>query len=190
MTSLNPIEELSHEHRYILKVVEALRILGEKIEGGEAVDIETLRGAAKFLRDFADVCHHGKEEAVLFPAMERKGVPESGCPLGALRSEHVKGRKLVASFHDAIETYASGESASEQRLITTIEAICRLYPDHIWKEDEMVFPMVERLFSAADIGQLRSDFDSAEARLGEDHDWYVTFADEIAESIVNRTSDK
>ena len=50
---------------------------------------------------------NGKEEAVLFLAMERSGVPESGCPLDALRSEHKKGRKLVSSFRDSVEAYTA-----------------------------------------------------------------------------------
>jgi len=157
-----------------LKVVSALKVLGEQVERNNAVEVELLRGAGRFLREFADVCHHGKEEAVLFPAMERSEVPESGCPLGALRSEHKKGRMLVSSFHDSVE-----------KLVADIAAICQFYPDHIWKEDDMVFPMVERLFKPEDLEQLRVDFDKAEEELGENHDWYVEFADQIAEATTN-----
>lgn len=185
MTSKSPVDELTHEHHYILKVVNALSVLKERIQRDKDVDLELLRGAGKFFREFADVCHHGKEEAVLFPAMERSGVPESGCPLGALRSEHVKGRKLVASFRESIEAYAAGESGSKAELVTAIEAICQFYPDHIWKEDEMVFPMVDRLLGAERIAELRDDLRKAEEELGEDHDSYVAFADQMAESVVN-----
>lgn len=181
MTTKTPVEELMHEHEYILKVVNALKILGDQLERDKQVDADLLRGAVRFFREFADVCHHGKEEAVLFPAMERAGVPESGCPLGALRSEHKKGRVLVSSFSDSVEAYAVDPSAAREGLVADIAAIYRLYPDHIWKEDDMVFPMVDRLFGPEDLQQLRADFDKAEEDLGENHDWHVAFADRIAE---------
>jgi hemerythrin-like domain-containing protein len=185
MTTKTPVEELTHEHEHILKVVSALKVLGEQVVRNNAVDVELLRGAGRFLREFADVCHHGKEEAVLFPAMERSGVPESGCPLGALRSEHKKGRKLVSSFHDSVEAYAADRGVAREKLVADIAAICRFYPEHIWKEDDMVFPMVDRLFEPEDLEQLRVDFDKAEEELGENHDWFVTFADQIAEATTN-----
>jgi hemerythrin-like domain-containing protein len=185
MTTKTPVEELMHEHRHILKVVSALKVLGEQVERNNAVDVELLRGATRFLREFADVCHHGKEEAVLFPAMERSGVPESGCPLGALRSEHKKGRMLVSSFHDSVEAYAADPEAARETLVADVTAICQFYPDHIWKEDDMVFPMVDRLFEPEELEQLRVDFDKAEEELGENHDWYVEFADQIAEATTN-----
>jgi hemerythrin-like domain-containing protein len=185
MTTKTPVEELMHEHQHILKVVNALKALGEQVERDNPVDVELLRGAGRFLREFADVCHHGKEEAVLFPAMERRGVPESGCPLGALRSEHKKGRKLVSSFRDSVEAYAADRGDAREELVANIAAICQFYPDHIWKEDDMVFPMVDRLFEPRDLEQLRLDFDKAEEELGENHDWYVAFADRIAEAATN-----
>ena len=185
MTTKTPVEELMHEHEHILKVVSALKVLGEQIERDEPVDIELLHGAGRFLREFADVRHHGKEEAVLFPAMERSGVPESGCPLGALRSEHKKGRKLVSSFRDSVEAYAGNRGEAREKLVADIAAICQFYPDHIWKEDDMVFPMVDRLFEPGDLEQLRADFDKAEEELGKNHDWFVAFADQIAEATTN-----
>jgi len=185
MEKMTPIEELMHEHQHILKVVNALKALGDRMEQGDAIDVELLRGAGRFLYEFADVCHHGKEEAVLFPAMERSGVPEHGCPLGALRSEHTAGRKMVTSFRSSVEAYATNRDAAKAELISNITAITKFYPEHIWKEDDMVFPMVDRLFEPEDLEQLRVDFDRAEEELGENHDWFVTFSDQIAEAAVN-----
>jgi len=185
MEEMTPVEELMHEHQHILKVVNALKILADRIEQGDVVDIELLHGAGRFLYEFADVCHHGKEEAVLFPAMERSGVPEQGCPLGALRSEHTAGRRMVASFRKSVEAYASNREVARAGLVSDIAAIAKFYPDHIWKEDDMVFPMVDRLFEPEDLEQLRVDFDKAEEELGENHDWFVTFSDQIAEAAVN-----
>jgi hemerythrin-like domain-containing protein len=34
-----------------------------------------------FLKEFADRCHHGKEEDFLFPALEKAGIKKEGGPI-------------------------------------------------------------------------------------------------------------
>ena len=186
MTTENPVHMLTHEHQYILKVVNSLKAFGEQIERGGPVDVDTYRGIVEFMREFADKCHHGKEEALLFPAMEEKGVPESGCPLEALRSEHVKGRQLVAALDEAINAYTPGEASAIAKILTATRGIYQLYPNHIWKEDEMVFPMVERLFNSDELRKLKTDFEQVETEAGHEHDRYVEFANRV-EDLASRS---
>ncbi len=88
MMEKKPTEMLEAEHHVIQKVVGAMAVLGQEVEA------KTLQGIVEFMRTFADKCHHGKEEIHLFPALERKGVPARGCPVGALLHEHQQGRAL------------------------------------------------------------------------------------------------
>ena len=176
----NPIHMLVHEHQYILKVVHALSVVDDDLDRGRPVDAELIRKVVLFMRDFADKCHHAKEEAILFPAMERKGVPKTGCPLQGLVAEHVKGRQLVTALAAAADAYAQGSPDAVEALRGSISGIRQLYPNHIWKEDEMVFPMAERLFSPEELEGMQLLFDKAEVELGQDHERYVRFADEMA----------
>ena len=175
----NPIDMLTHEHKYILKVVHGLSVIDEDLSRGEQVDADLMQRVVWFMRNFADKCHHAKEEAVLFPAMEEKGVPKTGCPLDALRAEHEKGRKLVTALKEAADAYAAGSSEAVEELRGAIGGIRQLYPNHIWKEDEMVFPMAERLFMQDEMKKLKTDFDQAESEYGKDHNQYVEFANEM-----------
>ena len=179
MNIVNPIQILMHEHKVILKVVHSLNAMDQDLNRGGSIDTEFLQKVVRFMRDFADKCHHAKEEAVLFPAMEAKGVPTTGCPLGALRAEHIKGRRLVTALKEAADTYAAGNLEAVKDIRSAINAIRQLYPNHIWKEDEMAFPMAERLFNQDELKTLKIDFDQAESELGQDHDQYVTFADDM-----------
>lgn len=181
----NPIEMLSLEHKYILKVVHALSVIDAELNRGEHVDVERIQKVVRFMRNFADKCHHAKEEAALFPAMEQKGVPKTGCPLGVLRVEHEKGRKLVAALKEAADTYAADSPEVLENIRTAIAEIRQLYPNHIWKEDEMAFPMAQRLFTQDELKQLKSDFDKAEREFGHGHDQYIAFADEM-EALLRR----
>ncbi len=179
MSIENPFHLLAYEHRYILKVFHALSVIDNDLGRGRPVDIELMRKVVLFMRDFADKCHHAKEEAILFPAMEEKGVPKTGCPLAGLKGEHAKGRALVTGLDEAATACASGNQEAVDALRAAISGIRQLYPNHIWKENEMVFPMAERLFSQAEIENLKFEFDKAESELGQDHERYVAFADAI-----------
>ena len=177
---MNPaIAMLTHEHEVIMKVVNALGTMANELAHGKAVDATGLREAVRFMREFADKCHHAKEENILFPEMAKHGVPEAGCPLAALLREHSQGRQLVTALAEGTEAYARQEPQAADALMTVISNIGHLYSSHIWKEDNMVFPMVDRLFSAADISRLAERFEQAEAELGEEHEIFERFAESL-----------
>lgn len=180
MSHADPIHQLTHEHHYILKVVHGLSTIDQELEAGRAPDLARLRNIVAFMREFADQCHHAKEEAILFPAMEDKGVPHCGCPLEALRREHVLGRERVGTLAAAIDALQGGDETAPAAARSAIAGIQQLYPNHIWKEDEMVFPMAQRLFTEAELEALGARFEQAEIDIGQDHDRFVAFADEMA----------
>ena len=57
MSHDDPIHQLSHEHRYILKVVHGLSAIDQELEAGRMPDLARLRNIVAFLREFADQCH-------------------------------------------------------------------------------------------------------------------------------------
>lgn len=182
MTDRTPVGTLEEEHQTIMKVVNALGMLAETLESGKQVDADMLRGAAAFMQVFADGCHHGKEDELLFPALERKGVPLTGCPLGALKAEHVKGRTLVANLEAITEDYVKSKPSASRRLIETIADIRKLYSNHIWKEEFLAFPLVARLLSPREQTELQDHFDRVEADIGQGvHDGYIRIADQLHE---------
>ena len=181
MTDHAAIDMLSKEHKIILQVVLGLHGLAGHLREGRRVDVELLREAVDFMREFADKCHHAKEEELLFPALVAHGVPLHGCPLDALLHEHKKGRLLAGQLSDAIDAYHAGERDGGDKITTAIEAIERLYPDHIWKEDDMVFPMSARLIPAKDRERLFVQFTEVEARNPPGtHERYHDFARRLA----------
>jgi len=139
------IEMLEEEHKLIVQVVLGLHGLSRHLREGRAIETGLLREAVEFMRDFVGRCHHAKEEDILFPALAAHGVPLHGCPLDALLHEHHQGRSLTGKLNDAIDELEAGADGAAASIAAHIAAIERLYPEHIWKEDEMVFPMAERL---------------------------------------------
>ncbi len=164
--SSQPTEALEREHRFIEKVVKACYVTVEEISGGGPVDPELLGKIIDFMRVYADRCHHGKEEALLFPALGEKGVPITGCPIGALSAEHVQGRHLVAALAEALERFQGCEPGAAEAVLENLRGITALYPNHIWKEDYLLFPMTLKVMAAEDLLDLGAKFEKVDQSIG------------------------
>lgn len=179
MKPVNPIQMLIDEHVYILKVVAALGVIGSTIENEDTIDAPLFARIIDFMREFADRCHHAKEEDLLFPAMVAMGVPETGCPIGGLLAEHTRGRTLIAQLEQGVEQFAADPQAGKRLIGQAIVGITALYPNHIWKEDDMVFPMAEKLFDAGQLDHLLDDFEAVERNKSAAHSSHIQFANDL-----------
>ena len=92
---MKPTEDLKVEHALTMKMLAVLQPICGKMEKQEAGLDEDIRGGIEFLRIFVDRCHHAKEEAVLFPALEELGIFHTSDLIERLRAEHRTGRALV-----------------------------------------------------------------------------------------------
>src|SRR4030042_3623775 len=98
-----PTEELKQEHQGILLMLRVLDRVAAKIESGAKTEIDHLERMVEFLRVFADRCPRGQEEDLLFPAMEKAGIPREGGPIGVMLMEHGFGREFVKGMSESAE---------------------------------------------------------------------------------------
>ena len=96
----------------------------------------------------------------------KRGVPPQGCPIGGLNHEHEKGRALVRALAEQAPAYAQGKPGAKEGLLETLRGILELYQNHIWKEDAMVFPMADKVLTAADQAELSKQFDEVDQAIG------------------------
>jgi len=182
MTSDKPTKVLEEDHHFIQKVVGAMAVLAETLEAGKEVEKKTLHDIVEFMRIFADKCHHGKEETHLFPALEKKGVPMRGCPLGILIAEHQKSRDFVKQLAEATDSYANGNASAREALLKSLHGLTDLYPNHIWKEEYLAFPMADKILSSEEQRDLSEKFEMVEKEIGLDvHQRFEQFAKELEE---------
>lgn len=153
------IDTLRHEHDAILVALKILDRLAEQAVAGTAApaDIADFIG---FLREFADKCHHGKEEGLLFPAMRAAGVPEQGGPIGVMLSEHEQGRTLVAAMEAASKPALQADAFAREAA-----AYAAHLRQHIDKENMVLFPMAEQLVDPAVLLSLNEAFEAHEERV-------------------------
>lgn len=149
---------LRQEHDAILEVIGSLEAVVQRIDRGETIPIETLNGFTEFFAVFADRSHHGKEEDLLFPMMEAKGVPRAGGPLGCMLTEHDEGRGHVRDMKQSATGCARGEELARQRWGRAAQSYATLLRNHIWKENEILFRMAERILSPQEQAELAVRF--------------------------------
>jgi len=90
-----------------------------------------------FFKTFADKCHHGKEEGILFPEMEKAGIPKEGGPIGVMLMEHNMGREFIKGMEEG------AKKEDKEKFIQNAEEYIDLLKDHILKEDNILFGMAE-----------------------------------------------
>lgn len=153
---------LKTEHRAIEQMLDVVEAAANRLAAGQEVAPDLFSQAADFFRNFADACHHAKEEELLFPAMEGHGVPREGGPIGVMLMEHEQGRAYVRGIAQAAERYAGGESAATQALIQNTRGYVELLRQHILKEDSVLFNIADSLLSPAEQGELVAGFERVE----------------------------
>lgn len=156
------IRELMDEHQVILRMLRVLNGMCLRLGEGKKVELADLDAALDFIKTFADFCHHGKEEDLLFPAMAEVGFPREAGPVAVMLMEHEQGRAYVRSLSAALERVRSGDSAALKEVSLSAMDYASLLSSHIGKEDDILYPMAMDAIPEARWKVLKDEFDRVE----------------------------
>jgi hemerythrin-like domain-containing protein len=133
-------EELMKEHQLILKYVGLMERYSEySLKYPDAlVLLENAAGFIAFIQEFADHFHHAKEEDILFRYLEVPGVLTHCNPVPQMLMEHEQAREFVRNMERAVQEKALNELADNAA------QYAQLLKEHIFKEDNILYPMGER----------------------------------------------
>ncbi len=163
--NMMPIGPLMIEHRLIERMIRRIKRELETIDRTQEVDVLFIDRAVDFIRTYADRCHHGKEEDILFRELEKKPLtPEQKRIMNELIQEHVLGRTTVAELVAARNRYEAGERAAGKEVHDILARLVDFYPRHIAKEDKNFFLPVMELFTKEERDRMLQegfDFDAA-----------------------------
>jgi len=179
---MRPTDILSNEHRVIEQVLHCLEKIARRAQAERRLDKQSAEQALDFFRNFADRCHHGKEETHLFPAMESKGFPRDGGPTGVMRYEHEQGREHIRAMTEAIGPADAGDAGAVDQFVLHAQGYVDLLRQHIEKEDHCLFSMANQALDDADQQRLLRAFEHVEhEHMGAGtHEKYLRLADELA----------
>ena len=135
-----PIGPLMVEHRLIERAIALLEKESARIRSTGLVDVAFVLSTVDFIRTYADRCHHGKEEDILFRDLKkRKLSQEHARVLKELEEEHRKGRQVVGGLVAAQERYLKGDKTAIDEVARLMDVLVEFYPKHIEKEDKHFF---------------------------------------------------
>ena len=137
-------EILMEEHRVIERVLTALERAATRLYNGQEVYLRFFTGTTVFIKVFADGCHHQKEEGILFPAMIENGLSKDTGPIAVMLAEHEEGRRLTQKMRQALERLQATD-ASRNELVQNALSYVKLLRQHIYKEDNILFPMADKV---------------------------------------------
>jgi len=169
---------LMAEHRVIERVLAVLNTAAERLEQGQPVRPGFFIDASDFIKGFADGCHHLKEEGVLFEAMVNHGMPRLGGPIAVMLADHEQGRSFTRGMRAAAQKLEAGDASAREAVITNARGYTTLLQQHIMKEDNILFPMADRVIPVAEHAKVAEDFERVEhEETGEGvHEKYLALA--------------
>jgi DUF438 domain-containing protein len=134
------------DHETTEKVFDA----GEKAFAAGDPDPRMVKELLRYFVEYVDGCHNKKEENHLFPLLEERGVPSQEGPLGVMLQEHTRSKELLAKLKPLAEAYAGGDDSVLRELRRVYTEYIELLKQHFWKENDILYPMGEKVLSPAD----------------------------------------
>lgn len=157
-----PIKQLVDEHDNIKILLENIpKICNRMVKSGN-IDKDLVLKCVEFIRMYADKYHHSKEEDILF-----KYADETSDIIKAMHEDHNTARGYVRQIVKGVE---------EEDLYLIIENLTdygKLLKQHIKKEDEILYPYIERMLSKEQLEKLDEEFDNVNKAVinGFHEDW-------------------
>jgi hemerythrin-like domain-containing protein len=136
-------DKLKEEHENIRLLLKIMGRACNELSTPQQVPPEHLEQMLELIREYADRCHHGKEEDLLFVAMVQVGIPKDGGPIAVMLSEHDRGRELVSKMSAAAAAYKDGKEAAALDFTQAAGSYIKLLDQHIQKENMVLFPMAD-----------------------------------------------
>ncbi|WP_242035264.1 hemerythrin domain-containing protein [Mesobacillus harenae] len=149
------LSQLKSEHPPLLKKLEELLSLSLKVENNEdpSFHFQALHESVEvFIRELGP--HSEREEGVLFEMMGAYIGRESG-PIAVMEYEHDQAKSLIGRFLERTENGLDDISEVEMReLSAMIKQANYTLVDHFSKEENVLFPMAERMLNESEKAQL------------------------------------
>ena len=149
----DPIAQLMQEHDDALLQLKLLNnaVRSFSTEGYTARNFRQISAALRFIEEEVSV-HNHKEEAALFPVLERyvEG------PTRIMRKDHKELKKGFTKLSSAVaKVDARRDSFSAIKNLTTVARdVVHMFVNHIHKENHILFPLVQRFLSKDELREI------------------------------------
>jgi len=146
-------ELLIQDHKVILRCLSVIEQVAARVENGGQLEEADVAALLRFLRSFADEHHQVKEESALFPELVRASSAQDG-QLHQMLFEHDQERSLVEGLEASLYAKKGAEFSYFANRLTD------LIRNHIYKEDNILFDIVERTLSPEQDEKVVAEFNT------------------------------
>ncbi len=153
-----PSEILREEHEVIEHLLLVLGAMAKRADHGETIPRADIDAALEVVVNFADKCHHAKEEKALFPALVTASPKEGGALVRRLEGDHAAGRHLVASMRSEAAAFESGDAKARAQFAKDARSYVTLLTQHIDGETKLLLPLIDRAIPAPQRVALTKEF--------------------------------
>jgi len=160
VTPTSPIGILLEEHKMLQQITEKLVMLTEKVQRAEIPDsvIEELSQLKHIVDELLEAeKHYLREENALFPVLERHGISE---PPAIMWMEHNQLREKKKQLKVLIENFTKMNFSDFKRQLGELaKAVNDMLNRHIYKENNILFPVAQRVVTEQEWVDMMKDFD-------------------------------
>ena len=112
-----------------------------------------------------------------------RDIPVDSGPIAVMLYEHEQGRSRVRATGEALPLAAQGDASAIEKVVENLSAYIELLRAHIDKEDNILYPLADSIFTPEDQQALKVAFEKVEVEeIGESvHEKYHQLAHELAD---------
>lgn len=163
-----PMQKLVDEHVVIKRWLALIPTVVDTLDLQANEGVEIVENGIDLIRTYADRLHHAKEEDILF-----KYFDDTAEIFQVIYEDHKKARNHVK------EMLAALEKRDEPSLAYHLTEYKDLLAEHIKKEDEILFPWLDRKLNKTKVVELSDRFDKEDQEIGIDGEKYILFLDRL-----------
>jgi len=171
-----PLKWLVDEHVWITRLLAVVPELTRAMRSSGKIDRDLVLKSVDFIRGYADRFHHMKEEEILFDYTDK-----NADIIKVIFQDHDKGRGFIRLVVEGLE------KIDLDQVCINLENYRELLTEHIKKEDEVLYPFIDRDLTTKQIGEMFSQFNEVESKTSKDvPQKYLEFIVSIEKKFIQK----
>ena len=169
-----PVQILVDEHKLIKRLIALIPYISESLDLTTENGRQLVLDGVDFIKTYADSFHHAKEENLLF-----KYFDEDAEIISAFNEDHRNARNSVKNI---VEGVAQQDSA---RVTEHLWTYMELLTGHIKREDEILYPWIDRNLSSEQESEMAKAFVEVDDRFGDVNTKYEAFVQRLEKGFLS-----
>jgi len=169
-----PVQILVDEHKLIKRLIALIPCITESMDLTTEDGRQLVLDGVDFIKTYADSFHHAKEEDLLF-----KYFDEDSEIVSAFHEDHRVARNHVKNTLEGVR------EKNRAKVAEHLGAYNELLQAHIKREDEILYPWMDRNISSEQETELAASFDKVADRFGDVNERYEVFVQRLEKSFLD-----